>query len=134
MLGDQLGEITGSVTYQRVLRDDDGRMRLETSFQATGTFLGVSVRDVGTYLTVVRPDGTQYSEGRGIMTTEDGRTATWTGHGLGRSDHGGAASHRGSLCFQTVPDEWNRLADVLVLFEYGVGADGTTTSEYWEWK
>ena len=48
MLGDRLGEITGSVTYQRVLRDDDGHMKLETSFQATGTFLGVSVRDVGT--------------------------------------------------------------------------------------
>lgn len=134
MLGDRLGEIAGSVTYQRVLRDDDGDMKLETSFQATGTFLGVEVRDVGTYVTVVRPDGTRYSEGRGIMTTEDGRTATWTGHGLGRVDQGGAASHRGSLCYQTMPHEWSRLADVLVVFEYGVGADGTTTSEYWEWK
>ena len=133
MLGDRLGEITGSVTYRRVLRGDDG-MKLETSFEASGTFLGVSVEDVGTYVTVLRPDGTQYSEGRGIMTTEDGRIATWTGHGLGRADQGGAASHRGSLCFQMAPDEWARVRDVLVLFEYGVGADGTTTSEYWEWK
>jgi hypothetical protein len=133
MLGDRLGEITGSVTYRRVLRGDDG-MTLETSFAASGTFLGVSVEDVGTYVTVLRPDGTQYSEGRGIMTTDDGRIATWTGHGLGRADQGGAASHRGSLCFQMAPDEWARVRDVLVLFEYGVGADGTTTSEYWEWK
>ena len=133
MLGDRLGEITGRVTYQRVIRGDDG-MKLETSFQATGTFLGVNVTDVGTYVTVVRADGSQYSEGRGIMTTEDGRAATWTGHGLGRSDHAGAASHRGSLCYQTMPDEWARLTDVLVLLEYGVGADGTTRSEYWEWK
>ena len=44
---------------------------------------------------------------------------------------------RHGLCTDSVPsvpDEWTRLADVLVLFEYGVGADGTTTSEYWEWK
>ena len=56
MLADRLGEITGRVTYQRVIRGDDG-MKLETSFQATGTFLGVNVTDVGTYVTVVRADG-----------------------------------------------------------------------------
>jgi hypothetical protein len=134
MLGDKLGGITGSITFQRVIRDDDGEMKLETSFRATGTLLGVDVGDVGTYVTVVRADGTQYSEGRGIMTTNDGRRATWTGHGLGRSDDRGGAGHRGSLCFQTMPDDWARLSGVLVLLEYGVAADGTIESEYWEWK
>lgn len=134
MLGEKLGGITGSITFQRVIRDDGGELKLETSFQATGTLLGVEVGDVGTYVTVVRPDGTQYSEGRGIMTTTDGRRATWTGHGLGRSGEGGTASHRGSLCFQTMPEDWARLGDVLVLLEYGVAADGTIHSDYWEWK
>jgi hypothetical protein len=56
---------------------------METSFQANGSLLGTNVRKTGTYWTVVRPDGTLYGEGQGVMITKAGKIATWTGHGVG---------------------------------------------------
>jgi hypothetical protein len=107
---------------------------METSFQATGSVLGTNIKDTGTYCTVVRPDGTLYGEGQGVMITKDGKTATWTGHGVGTMKKDGTATYRGALYFQTMPPKWSRLNKVAVLFEYTVDAEGNNHSEYWEWK
>jgi hypothetical protein len=107
---------------------------METSFQATGSVLGTNVNDTGTYWTVVRPDGTQYGEGQGVMMTNDGKVATWTGHGVGVRNKDGSATYRGALYFQTMPPKWSRLNKVAVLFEYAVDAEGNSHSDYWEWK
>jgi hypothetical protein len=56
---------------------------METSFQAKGSILGTDVMETGTYCTIVRPDGTLFGEGQGIVTTADGKLSTWTGHGVG---------------------------------------------------
>ena len=56
---------------------------METSFQGSGSILGVDVKETGTYWRVVRPDGTLYGEGQGVMILKDGKMATWTGHGVG---------------------------------------------------
>jgi hypothetical protein len=96
--------------------------------------LGVKLRELGTYWTVARPDGTLYGEGREAMLTEDGKTATWTGHGVGVMNKDGTASYRGAVYYQSSPPEWSRLNKVAVLFEYAVDAEGNTRSEYWEWK
>jgi type 1 fimbria pilin len=96
--------------------------------------LGTEIKDTGTYSTILRPDGTQYGEGQGIMVTKNGETATWTGHGVGIMKKDGTATYRGALYFQTMPKKWSRLNNVAVLFEYAVDADGNTHSEYWEWK
>jgi hypothetical protein len=76
MLGEKIGEISGKVTMQRVLPNLGGYPKMETSFQATGSVLGTNIKDTGTYCTVVRPDGTLYGEGQGVMITKDGKTAT----------------------------------------------------------
>jgi hypothetical protein len=83
MLGEKIGEISGKVTMQRVLPNLGGYAKIETSFQATGSVLGTDIKDTGTYCTIFRPDGTQYGEGQGVMITKAGKTATWTGHGVG---------------------------------------------------
>jgi hypothetical protein len=62
---------------------------METSFQANGSILGTNVKETGTYWTVVRPDGTLYGEGQGVMITKDGKVATWTGHGVGTTKKDG---------------------------------------------
>jgi hypothetical protein len=103
-------------------------------FQATGTLLRTNVKETGTYWTVVRPDGTQYGEGQGVMMTKDGKVATWTGHGVGVTNKHGTATYRGAIYFQTMPPKLSRLNKVAVLFEYAVDAEGNTRSEYWEWK
>ena len=77
MLGEKIGEISGKVTMQRVLPNLGGAPKVETSFQANGSLLGTNVKDTGTYWTVVRPDGTHYGEGQGVIITKDGKMATW---------------------------------------------------------
>jgi hypothetical protein len=134
MLGEKIGEISGKVTMQRVLANLGGAPKMETSFQANGSLLGTDLKDTGTYWTVVRPDGTQYGEGQGVMITKDGKMATWTGHGVGTMKKDGSATYRGAIYLQTMPPKWSRLNKVAVLFEYAVDAEGNTHSEYWEWK
>ena len=134
MLGEKIGEISGKITMQRVLPNLGGDPKMETSFQASGSLLGVNVKETGTYCTVVRPDGTLYGEGQGVMITKDGKMATWTGHGVGMMKKDGTASYRGAVYYQTTPPRWSRLNKVAVVFEYEVDADGNTRSEFWEWK
>jgi hypothetical protein len=73
MLGEKIGEISGKVTMQRVLPSLGGDPKMETSFQASGTVLGTNIQDTGTYCTILRPDGSQYGQGQGIMVTKDGK-------------------------------------------------------------
>ena len=63
MLGEKIGATSGKVTSQGVLPNLGGGPKMETSFQASGSILGVDVKETGTYWTVVRPDGTLYGEG-----------------------------------------------------------------------
>ena len=134
MLGEKIGEMSGKITLQRVLSIEGGSPKTESSFQQDGSVLGTNVKESGTYWTVVRPDGTHYGEGHGVMIGKDRKMATWKGHGVGTVDKDGSATYRGAIYFQTVPPKWSRLNKVAVLFEYEIDADGNTRSEYWEWK
>lgn len=134
MLGEKIGEMSGRINSQRVLPNPGEVLKMETSFQANGSLLGANVKETGTYWTVVRPDGTLYGEGQGVMVGKDGKMATWTGHGVGVTKKDGTASYRGAIYYQTVPPRWSRLNKVAVLFEYEVDAEGNTHSDYWEWK
>lgn len=97
MLGDKIGETSGKITSQRVLPNLGGGPKIETSFRANGSILGTDVKETGTYWTVVRPDRTLYGEGQGVMILEDGKMATWTGHGVGTMKKDGSASYRGAV-------------------------------------
>jgi hypothetical protein len=134
MLGEKIGKMSGKINSQRVLSVAGGGLKMETSFCADGSLLGANVKETGTYSTVVRPDGTLYGEGQGVMILKDGKMATWTGHGVGVTNKDGTASYRGAIYFQTMPPRWSRLNKIGVLFEYEVDAEGNTRSEYWEWK
>jgi len=43
-----IGGISGKITSQRVLPNLGGAPKMETSFQATGSLLGVELKDTGT--------------------------------------------------------------------------------------
>jgi hypothetical protein len=134
MLGEKLGAESGKVTSQRVLPNPGGGPKMETSFQATGTLLGVNATDTGTYWAVVRPDGTLYGEGQGILMGKGGEMATWVGQGVGTIKKDGAVSYRGAVYYQTATPAWARLNNVAAVFEYEVDAQGNSKSEIWEWK
>ena len=134
MLGERIGEGTGKVTSQRVLPNPGGGPKMETSFQESGSLLGVNTTETGTYSAVVRPDGNLFGEGQGIVMSKDGDMASWTGQGVGTLKKDGAVSYRGAIYFQTASPKWTRLNSLAVVYEYEVDAQGNTRGQLFEWK
>ena len=132
MLGEQIGESTGKRIVRRVLSSDPPTA--EVSFEDSGNMLGVAASGFGTYTSSVRPDGTAYGEGQGVMMTADGEMITWKGSGLGKFGPGGALSYRGMLYYQTASQKLARLNNACGVFEYEVDPSGSTTTKVWEWK
>ena len=134
MLGDKIGEESGKVTSQRVLPNTGGGPKMETSLQSSGTLLGVNDTETVTYWSVVRPDGSMYGEGQGIVMGKEGEQATFVGQGVGTIKKDGAVSYRGAVYYQTSSPKWARLNSVAAIFEYEVDAQGNTRAQIWEWK
>ena len=134
MLGDKIVQESGRVTSQRVLPNNSGGPKMETSFQATGTLLGVNQTDTATYSSVVRPDGTVFGEGQGVVMGSDGEMATWVGQGVGTIRKDGGVSYRGAVYYQSSTPKWSRLNRVAAVFEYEVDGQGNTKGDSWEWK
>ena len=134
MLGEKICEGTGQITSQRVLANLGGSPKMETSFQVSTTLLGVSATETATYWSVMRPDGTLYGEGQGIMMGKDGEVATWIGQGVGTMKKDGSASYRGAVYYQTSSARWSRLNSVAAVFEFDVDPQGKTRAQEWEWK
>ena len=135
MLGEVIGQESGQTTGIRVLPSEGTTPTVEVSFQASGTLLGAETTDMGTYSSVVRPDGTLHGAGQGVVMTKDGSMATWRGEGVGRfTGRGTAVSWRGALYYQTASPSLARLNSVVVIFEFEVDENGKTHSKAWEWK
>jgi hypothetical protein len=135
MLGEQIGEETGQITGMRVLPDDGAGAKVEVSFQASGTLLGLHASNMGTFISVTRPDGTLFGDGQGFSMTDDGEAATWRGQGVGRfTGHGMAVSFRGAIYFQTASERLARLNGMAVVFEYEADESGKVADKTYEWK
>ena len=134
MQGDKIGEWSGKVTSQRVLPNPGGGPKMETSFQASGKLLGVEESETGTYSSVVRPDGTLFGEGQGVIMSKEGDLATWVGQGVGTIGKGGVVSYRGAIYYQSSSPRWSRLNGVAVIYEYEVDGQGNSRAQLWEWK
>lgn len=79
MLGEKLGEGSGQITGRRVLPSDNGAPKVEISIQQTGKLLGVNVVDMATFVSAVRPDGTLFGDGQGVLMGEGGEMASYSG-------------------------------------------------------
>jgi hypothetical protein len=135
MLGDVLGEERGQTTGMRVLPSEGEGPKVEASFQASGQLLGMEATDMGTYVSVVRPDGTLFGDGQGVSMTPDGDVATWRGQGVGRfTGQGTAVNWRGAIYYQSASAKLARLNGVAAIFEFDVDKDGKTNAKTWEWK
>ena len=135
MLGELLGESTGKITGTRVLPSEGQQIKVEVSFQGSGTLLGEAITDIGTYWQTIRPEGVLYGEGHVLMMTRDAGIADWTGFGVGRPTGPAPAAHYG-VCgsFQPASGKLARLASVANAIEYDVEQDGTYHWKLWEWK
>ncbi|NRF65652.1 hypothetical protein HLB44_01510 [Aquincola sp. S2] len=134
MLGERIGEDIGKITSQRVLPSEGGAPRIETSFQAAGAIYGVKATDLGTYVACVRPDGSLYGEGQGLLMGQAGETATWKGGGVGTMKKDGAISYRGAVYYQSASPAWQKLNSIAGVFEFEIDPQGNTKGQLWEWK
>jgi hypothetical protein len=132
MLGNQIGETKGKRLVRRVLSVNPPTA--EVSFEDSGQMLGINVTGMGTYTSVVRPDGSILGQGQGLSMTDDGESVTWTGSGLGKFGPGGSVSYRGMLFYQTTSTKLAALNNTCAAFEYEVDSSGQTTAKSWEWK
>jgi hypothetical protein len=132
MLGEMIGETTGKRIVRRVVSTDP--LRVEVSFEDSGTLFGINTTGFGTYTSALRPDGTVYGEGEGASMTQDGELITWKGSGLGTFKERGAVSYRGILYYQTASQKLSRLNAVTGVFEYEIDPEGKTHAKSWEWK
>jgi hypothetical protein len=135
MLGDMISEERGQMTGIRVLPSTDGRPRVEASFQAEGTIFGVHATDMGTYVSQLRPDGTLFGEGQGVLMTADGDAVSWRGQGIGRfTGRGGATSWRGVIFYETASQTLARLNGIAGVFEFEVDEGDKVEAKDWQWK
>jgi hypothetical protein len=132
MLGNQIGEVKGKRLVRRVLSIDPPTA--EVSFEDAGQMLGVPTTGMGSYTSVIRPDGSIFGQGQGLTMTDNGEALTWTGTGLGKFGTGGSVSYRGMLFFQTTSTKLAALNNSCAAFEYEVDSSGQTVSKMWEWK
>ncbi|HZD34899.1 MAG TPA: hypothetical protein VE130_06810 [Nitrososphaeraceae archaeon] len=137
MLGQLLFESRGRITGQRVLSIKNGNPKLETSIEGTGIFTGsLEVTTTWTYWAIQRPDGTSYSQGKGVIMTKDGReVATATGHAEGKMVDSEKMRYVGAIFYETQSENklafLNRLVGV---HEFEVDASGNYEHRLWEWK
>ena len=137
MLGQKLGDENGRVTSRRVLDSGDPHyVKMEISFEAQGTLLGMQANNMGTYTVFNRVGSQIYGEGQGIVMTQDGNSAIWNGHGVGTpTGDGMGIKFAYSIAFQAEPTgKLAALNDVLVVGEHTAAGDGSTVSTYYEWK
>ncbi|MFJ8015093.1 hypothetical protein [Streptomyces sp. NPDC096339] len=134
MLGELIGEETGQTTGIRVLSAEGGHAVLEASYQASGTLLGTPVKDMGTYHSATRGDGTLFGEGEGVTMTADGETLTWHGSGVGQLTGSGGVSWRGAIFYETTSDRFAQLNALAAVFEFETDENGNVEAKTYEWK
>jgi len=103
MLGEQIGELIGKITSQRVLDVERG-VRMEASVSANGKIMNIDVSSFITYWNIHKPDGRLYGEGKGILMTNEGEVVTSKAQGIGNLTKTGGARWIGSIFYNTISD------------------------------
>jgi hypothetical protein len=80
-----------------VLRDGSTGIKIETTIDTSGKLLGVDIRERGTHWSVMRPDGTLYGEGQGLITGKSGEATTWLASGVGTMRKDDGVDFRGAV-------------------------------------
>jgi hypothetical protein len=135
MLGEQIGELSGMVTGQRVMYE--GCQKVEVSISGSGKFKGIGVTEIWTYYSLHKNDGSIYGEGKGVIMTKNGNEhATATGHSIGKHTKSGKMRYAGTHFYRTnSPRELAFLNNLVAVIEYEVHHESSSyVHKLWEWK
>ena len=137
MLGEQIEELKGKITSQRVIEVEPPTV--ETSVSSSGTIRGVQVNEIltfaGTPVTSSEvKEGVIHGKGVAIIMAES-EIATLTGEGIGRIfSSSGNTKWRGSLFFTTASKgKLAFLNNMIGVFEGEFDTQGNFTQKSWEW-
>ena len=130
MLGDQITDLKGKVTGQRVL-DAEGPT-IETSISSTGSAKGVRINEILTFVGKPSSPGVLHGKGQGVFSAESG-WATWTGEGIGRMIPPGI-KWRGAIFLTSATGKLEFLNNMVSIFEAEIDMEGNFSEKSWEWK
>jgi hypothetical protein len=141
MLGEQIEELRGKITGQRVLSVEP--LTIETSVSSSGNIKEIQVTQLLTF--VGRPKRSQEEEkgvihGKGGGITMAGQqseeVATFTGEAVGRISSSGSTKWRGSIFYSTSSSKGKLsfLNNMIMVFEAEIDVEGNFTHKAWEWK
>ena len=135
MIGDMIGELTGKVVGQRIIRHHHTPdIKIERTLESKGKILGTDVTFIATIKMRERVQGGMYAEGDGVMMTMKGEKVILHGSGISVAMKGMGWSMRGIRYAQTTAPALSRLNNVALVFELEIMPDGTVHDKWWEWK
>ena len=133
MLGELIGETKGKISNQNVVSVEGPT--IETTVSSSGTLKGVQVNEIVTYVASPSSKGILHGIGKGVINTQDGEIATYTGEGIGRFDASGLLTWRGAIFFHTSSEgKLEFLNNKVGVFEAQVDSQGNFTDKVWEWE
>ena len=130
MLGDQITDLKGKVTGQRVL--DAVGPTIETSVSSTGTAKEVQINEFLTYVGKPSTPGVLHGKGQGVFSSESG-WASLTGEGIGHMTSSGI-KWRGAIYLTSATGKLEFLNNKVAAFESKVDIEGNFSEKSWEWK
>jgi hypothetical protein len=133
MLGEQIGELKGKATGQRVL--DADLPTIETSLSLNGSIRGTPVKQTVTFVARPAAPGVLHGEGRAVIMAGESDVATFKAEAFGRISPSGTTKWRGSFFYRTSSSgKLAFLNNIVGAFEADIDAEGNVVEKSWEWK
>jgi hypothetical protein len=135
-LGDPFYTERTKATSIRVI-DVSNEPKVEVSFSGNGTIRdSINVTDIGTTWNIQTSGGIIYSEGQGILTTQQGETATYTQQAIGQFTPEGRVVFHGSVFFKTLSPtgQLASLNNQMGIYNYESDIAGNAIKQVWEWQ
>lgn len=113
--------------------------KVEVSFAGNGTINGtMNVTDVGTLWTIPSnaSGNTLYSEGQGVLTTQQGEMVTYTQQATGQITPEGRVVFQGSMFFKALSPtgQLASLNNQMGVYNYESDLAGNAQRQVWEWR
>jgi hypothetical protein len=112
--------------------------KIEVSFAGNGTINGtVNVMDIGTIWTIPinASENILYSEGQGVLTTQQGEMATYTQQATGEITPEGRVIFQGVMFFKALSPigQFASLNNQMSIYNYESDLAGNAVRQVWEW-
>lgn len=136
MRSELIGEDRGELIGVRILKTTPEAKEVEYSFKSTGNLFGVEFQDLGTYVSMITPDGTERGEGHGFITTKEGEMLSYKVSGLSPSSEKGFESKFKGVAFYETNNPKGKLAKLCkspILVMYDSDEKGNSHTTYYEW-